>query len=150
MRKSMGLLMMVSGALMAGPQLASQELAPELKPFQGTWVAEKVIYNGTDHGEKLKLRLVLKENQFTVEAEEKVKKEYGKFMIKLDPSTSPKCLDITISDGVQKGASMEGIYELKDDVFRICARVFGNERPTAFEAPDGSSCVLVELRREKN
>ena len=34
---------------------------------------------------------------------------------KLDPSKSPKTLDVTVTEGLNKGAVMLGIYELGGD-----------------------------------
>jgi uncharacterized protein (TIGR03067 family) len=56
-------------------------------------------------------------------------------------------MDITIAAGSQTDATMEGIYELKDDELRICAKVFGKDRPSEFAAPEGSSIVLLTLKR---
>ena len=75
--------------------------------------------------------------------------EYARLKVKLDPTTSPKLFDITVGDGIQKGAVMEGIYELKGDEFKVCAKVLGNERPTEFASPEGASVVLVIFKREK-
>jgi len=55
---------------------------------------------------------------------------------------------MTITAGIQKDALIPGIYELKKDELKICARVFGNDRPTEFASPAGSSVVLLILRRD--
>ena len=99
--------------------------------------------------EKYKLKFVFKGDQASVEGNAAVKKEYAKISFKLDPSTTPGCVDMTIGAGVQKDAVIEGIYQLKDDELRICARVFGKDRPIEFSSPEGSSIVLLVLKREK-
>jgi len=84
-----------------------------------------------------------------VEGSNTVKKDYGKLTMKLDPSTTPKCVDIVITGGDQKDAVLEGIYELQGDTLKICAKVIGKERPGQFTSPEGSNIVLVVLKREK-
>ena len=56
---------------------------------------------------------------------------------------------LVIAAGVQKDAVLEGIYQIKDDELTICAKVFGMERPTEFVSKEGSSTVLLVLKKEK-
>jgi uncharacterized protein (TIGR03067 family) len=122
----------------------------ELDKIQGSWTAESIHFNGKEYADgQGKIKLVFKGDQATVEAAAKVKKEYAKMTMKLDPSTDPKCIDITVTAGVQKDVVMEGIYELKGDELRICAKVFGKDRPGKFESTDGSSVVLIVFKRDK-
>jgi uncharacterized protein (TIGR03067 family) len=118
----------------------------ELAKFDGTWNVSEITYNGTDHS-KLNLNFVFKGDEVLVEGNDKVKLEYARFKIKLDPGTTPKLFDLTVKAGVQKDTSMEGIYEFKGDELKICIRVFGKERPTEFGSPDGSSVALLVLKR---
>jgi uncharacterized protein (TIGR03067 family) len=95
-----------------------------------------------------KIRFVLKGDQATIEADDRIKKEYAKVRFKLDPSTMPPTVDISVADGVQKGVVLEGIYELKENEWKVCAKIIGKERPDKFAAPAGSSNCLVVLKRE--
>lgn len=127
----------------------ANQLKKELAKLDGTWVVNELTYNGKDHKE-LTITFVFKAGEVTVKGDESVKKEYGKFKVTLDPGTSPKLMDISISDGTQKGAAIEGIYELKgekNDELRICAKIFGKDRPTEFSSPDGGSIALLVLNR---
>jgi uncharacterized protein (TIGR03067 family) len=121
----------------------------DLDLLQGNWNATAVTYNGKDFlaESKAGLRFVFKGAEATVEASEAVKKEYAKIKIKIDPGTMPPIMDITVSAGTQLDAVIEGIYELKKDELRICARVLGNDRPTEFASPAGTSIVLLVLKR---
>lgn len=142
-------LLVTAGLVLAADDpkdLAKKELAK----LQGTWTTASLIYNGKDLSDdgKLKLRFVIKDGQGTIEGNDQVKKEYAKITFKLDPSTSPRCVDMSIDAGVQKDAVIEGIYEWKDDEFKICAKVLGKERPLKFESTEGSSIVVIVLKRE--
>jgi uncharacterized protein (TIGR03067 family) len=137
------------GAGRAGDAKDKDPAKRDLDALQGSWTSTVVTYNGKDFltESKAPLRFVFKGNEATIEASDAVKKEYAKIKIKLDPGTMPPIMDITVSAGTQLNAVIEGIYELKKDQLRICARVFGTERPTEFASPAGSSIVLLVLKR---
>lgn len=121
----------------------------DMEAMQGTWLVEVLDYNGKDFKEKVKVTFIIKGDVMTVEGDGAVKKEYAKMSLKLDPSTTPKCVDLKVTGGVQLDAKMEGIYEVKGDQLRLCLKVFGQDRPSEFTSPDGSSVALLTLKREK-
>jgi uncharacterized protein (TIGR03067 family) len=135
--------------LAAGP--GADEAAPkDLDAIQGTWETTAVHYDGRDlAADGLKLKLTFKGKEVSVDGDDEVKKDYGKFTVKLDPSTKPKCIDIVVVAGEQKDSVIEGIYELKGDELRLCARVVGKERPDKFASPEGQNIALVVLKRVK-
>jgi len=134
------------------PDEASDAVERELKKLEGTWSTKELIYNGKDFlaSGKSNFNFVFKGAEATIEGNDAVKKEYAKIRVKLDLTTKPKTMDITVAAGIQKDAVIEGIYELKEDELKICAKVFGNERPTEFSSPEGASVVLLVLKREKS
>jgi uncharacterized protein (TIGR03067 family) len=120
----------------------------DLKALEGNWDVESLVFNGEELKDKYKLSFVFKEDSFTIEGDDNIKKEYGKFKIKLDPSTNPKCMDFTVSLGNQKDLTLEGLYEVKGDDLRLCFRV-GKDRPTEFKSAENSNTALVTLKRQK-
>ncbi|MCA8992224.1 MAG: protein kinase [Planctomycetaceae bacterium] len=63
----------------------------------------------------------------------------------LDPSTTPKSIDMT-NDGLTK----PGIYDLQGDTLRICFSENTDERPTAFDSqPNSVNDVVLTLKRVK-
>lgn len=107
------------------------------------------MHDGEDvtNDAKLQFKFTFTGNEATVEGNEEVKKEYARLKFKLDPSASPKQIDFTVALGIQKDAVIEGIYAIKGDELKICAKVFGKDRPTKFESADGSSVVMLILKR---
>lgn len=142
------LLLVIGVGLALGTVGRSADAAKDLEKLQGAWVAEEIFHNGKDYS-KYKFRFVVKDNQMLVEGNDEVKKDYAKITFKLDPSTTPPCLDLMVSVGGQEGAKMEGIYEVKGDTLKLCVNVFGQDRPNAFKSEDGSSVALVVLKRDK-
>jgi uncharacterized protein (TIGR03067 family) len=132
------------------PAGAGDDGKKEIGKVQGTWIMTQLKHNGRDISadEKTKFKLVFKGDLATVEGDDDLKKEYAKVTFKFDPAATPKLVDMKIIAGSQKDAVIEGIYQLKGDEFKICANVFGNSRPTEFDAPEGSSMVLVVMKRE--
>jgi uncharacterized protein (TIGR03067 family) len=140
------LAILLAGALCLGAG-GDQPDKKELAKFEGTWSLKELTYDGTDHS-KLKFKIVFKGTEGSVKGNASIENEYSKIKFKIDPKASPRHFDITISGGSQTDATMKGIYEFKDDDLHICAKVFGNERPKEFSAPDGSSTVFLILKRD--
>jgi uncharacterized protein (TIGR03067 family) len=136
--------------LLLAADKAEDAVKKELAKFDGTWTTASIEYNGKQFDELAKqLRFVFKGDKATVEGNDKVADEYARFTIKIDPTTTTKLIDLTVTKGIQKDAVMEGIYEIKGDELRICLKVMGKDRPTEFAAPAGASTALLVLKREK-
>ena len=125
---------------------AANQETKELEKLKGAWSVVDLVYNGKDHN-TLKFNFLFKGDEVIVEGNDRVKLEYARLKVKLDTSTMPKLFDITVGAGIQKGAAMEGIYELKGNELRICLKVFGKDRPADFKSADGSSQALLVLKR---
>ncbi len=147
MKSLIGLLMAASLLLAAD---AVSDSKADQKKLQGTWKATSAKFNGKDSsvdGDNA-LAAVFKDNVATLRASEAVKKAYAKVQVKLDASTMPKCIDITVLGGTQKDTVFEGIYKFDGDKLVLCVKLLGKERPTKFESPEGENIVLMELEHE--
>ena len=150
MNALMTLTFLAAAVTAAADQPADDAVKKELARLEGGWQATSLEYDGKAHEEVAKqLRLVFKGDAVEVEAGEQVRKEYGKLTVKIDPTTTPKIMDITVAAGEQKDAALEGIYELKGDELKLCVRVIGTGRPAEFAAPEGANIALAVLKREK-
>lgn len=65
----------------------------------------------------------------------------------VDPSTSPKRINILGTEGALAGKEALGIYSIQDDTLRICYILTGKTRPTAFESPIGSGAYSLVWKR---
>ncbi len=144
-------LLMLVVVVLLGADEKAPELKGDLKKLQGVWKATSVIYNGDElsSDDEGKIKLTIKGNGGTLDAAKMVKSEYAKITIKLDETTKPKCIDVTIAAGGQKGVTLESIYKIDGDKLTICTKVLGMERPTKFESPGGESLLLIVLERVK-
>ena len=63
----------------------------------------------------------------------------------LDPSTTPKSIDMTTG-----GRTKPGIYDLQGDTLRLCMSENTDERPTAFDSqPNSVNDVVLTMKRVK-
>ena len=120
----------------------------ELKKFQGTWRFESVEAGG----KKLPIAQ-FKGITVTFEGDKSTVKKGDKLIqvatLKLDPSKSPKTLDVTVAEGPNKGAVILGIYEISADTLKVCFDPEGKKRPTEFKGASGSQTLVVHKRVKK-
>jgi uncharacterized protein (TIGR03067 family) len=123
-------------------------LEKEVKKFQGTWTFE----SSEAGGEKLLadglkgLVLIFEGDKHTVKKGDEVIQVGTQ---KLDPSKSPKTIDVTMTEGPQKGAVMLGIYEINGDTLKVCFDAEGKKRPTEFKSAPGSQTFVNVHKRTK-
>ncbi len=67
----------------------------------------------------------------------------------INPSKKPKTIDYKITDGMEKGKTRLGIYELDGDTAKFCFGAPGDKRPTDFTAKEGSNRTLSVWKRTK-
>ena len=65
--------------------------------------------------------------------------------LKLDPTTTPKLLDVVLPDG----QTLEGIYKLEEGRWTICLHIDPGvkNRPTTFESPPDSKLILAGFEK---
>ena len=64
-----------------------------------------------------------------------------------DPTQKPKHIDFTPTIGDVKDKLHLGIYELGDDVRKLCFAPAGEDRPRGFSSESGSGNILVRFER---
>ena len=69
--------------------------------------------------------------------------------LKVDPTKTPAALDLTLTEGREKGRTFLCIYEWEGDALRYGCKSRGGFRPQAFTAEPGNDLELVTLRRSK-
>lgn len=81
------------------------------------------------------------------DAKKELEKLQGKFTV--DPSKSPKTIDVTITEGDNKDKTMKGIYEIDGDNYKVCYAPFGKDRPKEFSSKGEEGLVLSVWKRDK-
>src|SRR5260370_39997998 len=90
------------------------DVEKELKKFQGTWTFESIEAGGKEvpAAEFKGITVSFEGDKYTVKKGDEVIQAATR---KLDPSKSPKTVDVTVAEGPNKGAVMLGIYEISGD-----------------------------------
>ena len=136
-------------AAASAPADDKADLEKEVRRFQGAWTIESSETGGKKlPADDLKGLIVTFEgNKHTVKKGDEVIQVGTQ---KLDPSKSPKTIDVTMTDGPSKGMVMLGIYEFDGDTLKVCFDPQGKKRPTEFKSPAGSeNFVNVHKRMKK-
>lgn len=115
--------------------------------LEGTWVPSAAELGGKKFPDEVRktIRLEIKGNHYTVT----VGAQPDRGTCKLDPSAKPKALDITGTEGPNKGRTILAIYERDGDTLRICYDLSGKDRPAEFKTEEGTGLFLVEYKLQK-
>jgi len=134
--------LLVAGLVLAAP--APKE--DDAKALQGTWQAATYEANGVAQKDVAdKVVCTCEKDVFTFKYDGKV---VWKAMLKLDPSKEPKAIDLTITEGTNKGQVILGIYQLDNGALKWCTVIAGDKtRPTAFESKAGSDVALYTFKK---
>lgn len=139
-------------AVSGGPGAAADDkadLEKEVKKFQGAWTFESSEAGGKKlAASELKgFILIFEGDKHTVKKGDDVIQVGTQ---KLDPSKSPKTIDVTMTEGPNKGTVMLGIYEIDGDTLKVCFDPEGQKRPIEFKnAPGSQNFVNVHKRVKK-
>jgi uncharacterized protein (TIGR03067 family) len=115
--------------------------------LEGAWLPSSAELGGKKFPDEVRktIKLVIKDDKYTVT----VGTQTDQGTVKLTPSAKPKALDITGTDGPNKGKKIPAIYELNGDTLRVCYDLSGKSRPTEFKTEMGTQLFLVTYKREK-
>ena len=124
------------------------DLDKEVRKFLGTWTFESSETGGKQlpAGELKGLILTFEGDKHTVKKGDEVIQVGTQ---KLDPSKSPKTIDVTMVEGPHKGTVMLGIYEIDAHTLKVCFDPEGKTRPTEFKSPPGSKNFVNVHKRVK-
>jgi uncharacterized protein (TIGR03067 family) len=116
----------------------------ELKAFEGAWDGKSRLSDGKEEpAPPGGAQLIFSGEKYTIKLGGKVT-ETGTFSI--DPSKKPKTIDLTPTEGGEKGKKEQGIYELTGDDLKIAVAFGSSERPTDFS---GKKSEVYTFKRAK-
>jgi uncharacterized protein (TIGR03067 family) len=134
--------------LLIGANVRAADAPNDVKAAQGTWTLSAGEVDGKALTEKqLKGgKLEIKGDEYTVTMADE---ETLTGIEKLDPTKTPKAIDITDSNGPNKGKTSLGIYEIKGDEFRVVFAAIGKPRPTRFATTAGTGQWMHVWKKAK-
>ena len=120
----------------------------DLAALQGEWT----MLSGSADGQPMPAEM-LKQMKRVCKGDETTTTLNGQMFFKakftVDPSKSPKTIDYQMLEGLTKGKTQLGIYEVQGDRFKACFSKPGEARPSGFTTKDGDGLTLSEWRRTK-
>jgi uncharacterized protein (TIGR03067 family) len=150
----------LSRFIAAGTLLAALAFADDAKDaaikkdrklIEGTWriVSLEVDGNRTSEEDAKKLTVVNgSDGTWTLRSDDDGEIASGTSTI--DPTKNPKTIDFTVVKGGGAGGQHLGIYELGENMRKLCFSPAGKDRPTEFSSKPGSEQVLVSFERVKS
>jgi uncharacterized protein (TIGR03067 family) len=147
------LLLALGAVLLLAAAPHAQQAKSDRDRLQGTWQLAAVEVNQKPFSLKN-----LKEGEDVMAGTLVVKGERCSFRLgskgrleltcKLSPGATPKAIDLTVTEGPQKGKTYRGIYRLEGGTYTVCRNVEpGKARPTEFRTTPGSGLMLVVWKR---
>ena len=113
--------------------------------IEGTWLPSEAELAGKKYPDEIRktIKLEVKGDEYTVT----VGTQPDRGTCKRNPSAKPKALDITGTEGPNKGKTILAIYERDGDTLRVCYDLSGKSRPTEFSTKEGTKLFLVTYKR---
>jgi uncharacterized protein (TIGR03067 family) len=130
-------------------QTPEQRLKREEEKLAGVWR----LTGMEAEGQKVPLKegslmtLTFKAGKFTVQVGSKDELQEGTY--KIDPSKSPRAIDINRTNGPEEGRRQVGIYELTGNLLKICASEASKDRPTNFDTRDKPGYTVLLFKRTR-
>jgi len=140
----MTLTVLAAGLAVGSPQDA---IPKEMARLEGEWS----MVSGEADGQPLPADMVKTAKRVAKDGETTVTiggQLFMKAKFTVDPAKKPKSIDYTMTDGLTKGKTQLGIYELDGDTVKFCFASPGMDRPTDFKGGAGRS-VSVWKRNAK-
>jgi uncharacterized protein (TIGR03067 family) len=138
---------------LASTSLADEAAEEESRKLEGTWKFVSLMSDGQEAPKEVieKWRWSVRGDEITwgdpIQGETKTS-------FKIDPSKSPKAIEITALDGKTKGKSLQGIYRFEGERLTVCLpegrqAEEGRTRPEEFGGGQGMSLFVLERIEDK-
>ena len=124
-----------------------EAIKKDRKKYEGTWqvVALEVDGNKLPEEDAKKFTVVNEaDGKWAIEVEGKV---IARGTSEIDPTKKSKAVDLTVTEGDNKGQTVLGIYEFGDDTRKVCLGQPDKGRPTEFSSKAGGGHILAVLKR---
>jgi uncharacterized protein (TIGR03067 family) len=145
------LLVLVLGPLPGFPAGADDERleAAEMARFQGVWTLVENVVNGykTPERQVRDWLLVVEGDQYNPGVGE----QSIEYTFRVDPTRTPKAIDLIPREGVDRGRVYRGIYAFRGDTLTLCRPLDSeDERPAGFTSRSGSGIYRAVWKRRKD
>jgi uncharacterized protein (TIGR03067 family) len=149
------MLVLLLFAVASGPTRGDDAAQEAAKSLQGEWRAVKLRANGVEASEDdvKAFRMAVKGDEITLMTCKGDRCIERRKKYKLDPTKSPREIDLTALDGQEQGATQPCIYSVDEGRLRLCAPLSAtgsSKRPDEFKTRAGDGLMVVVLERAKS
>jgi uncharacterized protein (TIGR03067 family) len=132
---------------LASHTVVAAEPVDDGKKMEGAWKPDTAEFGGekVNSEELARITVTIKGNKYTTVAGDG--KDEGTFQ--LYSAKKPKAMDITGTEGPNKGKTIPAIYELDGDTMRVCYALQGTNHPTEFKSTVENKYLLINYKRQK-
>jgi uncharacterized protein (TIGR03067 family) len=142
-----GMLAAAAVGLVLAVGTARAEEKGDVKKLEGTWKATAMEFEGTKAPEQAFKDATLTFKGDMVTHHQGAKDEKGTF--KVDTSKKPWTIDVTPTEGEDKGKTMKGLISIEGDTLKIAFSMDQQTRPTAISSDKGSKTMVMTFPRDK-
>jgi uncharacterized protein (TIGR03067 family) len=135
-------------AQVLAPDPGDRAAKDELKRLAGTWQVVPLDGAGADKDARAaakRMKLRIEGDKYRVLVEGKTVEEGT---LGVDPSKSPRTMDMKVTKGEGKGRVVECIYRLEKDTLLVCTALRNQLRPEKFQR-GGRESALTKLVRQR-
>ncbi|EMI15774.1 secreted protein containing Conserved hypothetical protein CHP03067, planctomycetes domain protein [Rhodopirellula maiorica SM1] len=126
-----------------------EAIRKDRKKIEGTWQIVGLVVNGNKTKDEDAKKLTVVNDDKGIwslwSGDSKVTMGTSTF----DPTTKPKRINFTPTEGDAKGDLFLGIYQLGKNARKLCFAPSGKDRPTEFSSTAENQHILVTLKRIK-
>jgi uncharacterized protein (TIGR03067 family) len=138
-------ILMVCVVALSSANLSCGDAAKDdLEKMKGDWTLVSTETNGNkrtaENFKEFSRKVTGETYSVTIESEEGAQ-TIGIKIVKLDPSKSPKTIDVEMTEGPAKGKTLRGIYKFEDNTQVICLAPADKDRPAKFNSTEGTVTV---------
>jgi uncharacterized protein (TIGR03067 family) len=138
------------GLLLAADDAKKGDVKKDKEALQGAWRPVSAERGGQAQDDAKEYLLIFEGDNFTIKRGDDL---FAKGTYTIDPSKKPRTIDMTITEGRNendKGKAVRGIYAIEDGKLKWCTAAPGDkERPGEFATKEGTSVMLIVLKKEK-
>ena len=142
-------LLIAMTSLTAAGDDKDKAIKEDRKKYEGTWQVVSLEVNGNKSAEEDAKKITVvneADGKWAIEVEGKV---VARGTSEIDPTKKPKTVDLTMTEGEDKGKTSLGIYEFGEDSRKVCLAPAGKARPAEFSSTAANGHVLAVLKRMK-
>jgi uncharacterized protein (TIGR03067 family) len=127
--------------------LVEEALLKDRERLQGAWscFAYEVAGKPTDEKDRKGIQLTIEGGKMT--------RTHGETRwvgtLTLDPTRKPRELDVTVTEGPNKGEMLRGVYDFQGELLLMCFPGPGGDRPRSLASNAENGCTLETWKREK-